>query len=170
MSGAHSLTREQAASLRCYLAVSDLAAYALDGKQLSPESLVSTGAPPGRSNAPSQTSSKTPASSKRTGCCATCRHGECARCAWSPLPSANRPAARASRAPLAPLAATPRLCCSSSPSHKSAPNKAATCHLPERSLPLASGLGFLRRSAERPWRDQCRCRRSWIPVAPFRVR
>ena len=40
MSGAHSLTREQAASLRCYLAVSDLAAYALDGKQLSSESLV----------------------------------------------------------------------------------------------------------------------------------
>jgi len=40
MSGAHSLTSEQAASLRCYLAVSDLAAYALDGKQLSPESLV----------------------------------------------------------------------------------------------------------------------------------
>jgi hypothetical protein len=40
MSGAHSLTSEQAASLRCYLAVSDLAAYALDGKRLSPESLV----------------------------------------------------------------------------------------------------------------------------------
>ncbi|WP_429433605.1 hypothetical protein [Paraburkholderia sp. GAS33] len=34
------MTRQQAASLRCYLAVSDLAAYALDGKQLSPESLV----------------------------------------------------------------------------------------------------------------------------------
>lgn len=40
MSGARSLTSEQAAFLRCYLAVSDLAAYALDGKRLSPESLV----------------------------------------------------------------------------------------------------------------------------------
>jgi len=40
MSGAHSLTSEQAASLRCYLAVSDLAALALDGKRLSPDSLV----------------------------------------------------------------------------------------------------------------------------------
>ena len=40
MDGAQFLTRDQAASLRCYLAVSDLAAYALDGKQLSPESLV----------------------------------------------------------------------------------------------------------------------------------
>jgi hypothetical protein len=40
MVGAQYLTKDQAASLRCYLAVSDLAAYALNGKRLAPESLV----------------------------------------------------------------------------------------------------------------------------------
>jgi hypothetical protein len=40
MDGAQFLTKDQAASLRCYLAVSDLASYALDGERLSPESLV----------------------------------------------------------------------------------------------------------------------------------
>lgn len=34
------LTKELAASLRCYLAVSDLAAYALDGRWLTPDCLV----------------------------------------------------------------------------------------------------------------------------------
>jgi hypothetical protein len=35
-----SLTKDQAASLRCYLAVSDVAAYALDGNWLTRECLV----------------------------------------------------------------------------------------------------------------------------------
>lgn len=34
------LTKDQAASLRCYLAVSDLAAHAMDGRWLKPECLV----------------------------------------------------------------------------------------------------------------------------------
>ena len=40
MEEVHPLTKEQDASSRCYLAVSDLAAYALDGRWLIPDCLV----------------------------------------------------------------------------------------------------------------------------------